>query len=51
MKIREERQKEKNEAIGMQQLQQAADGAKTVSEIDTNGNNALTQILGGITGA
>jgi hypothetical protein len=36
------KQQQMNEA-----LQQGVDGAKTMSETDTSGNNALTQLLGG----
>ena len=49
-RIRDERMKKENEAAGLAQLQQAAEGAKTVSEIDTESNNAMTQLLGGLTG-
>lgn len=47
-KIREDRAKEKNEEIGMQQLERITQGAETMSKIDTEGNNALTQVLGGM---
>ena len=47
--IRADRQQEKNDEKGMQQLERMTQGAKTMSEIDTESNNALTQVLGGMT--
>lgn len=49
--IRAERAKAQQAAQQMQMAQIAAQGAKTLSETDTKGDNALTRILGGTAGA
>jgi hypothetical protein len=45
--IRKQREQAAQQQAQMQQMQVAAQGAKTLSETNTEGNNALTALLGG----
>jgi hypothetical protein len=46
-KIRAAQAQQQAQAQQMQQAQALANGAKTLSETDTSGDNGLTQLLGG----
>lgn len=47
-KLREQRQQAQQQAAAMQQVQGAADAAKTMSQADTGSDNALTKLLGNL---
>lgn len=49
-KIRDARMQAQQQAAMSQQMQVAAQGAKTLSETDTSGDNALTRLVGGLGG-
>jgi hypothetical protein len=47
--VRQQRAQQQQAAQAMQMAQIAAQGAKTLSDTDTGGQNALSALLGGIT--
>lgn len=47
-RIREERQAQIEQQMAMEQVNQGAQAAKVMSDADTEGNNVLTDIIGGI---
>jgi len=46
--IREQRQAQMEQQMAMEQAQMGAQAAKVMSDADTEGNNVLTDIIGGI---
>ena len=47
-RMREERQAQMEQQMQMEQINQGAQAAKVMSDADTNGNNVLSDIIGGI---
>ena len=46
--IREQREQMQQQQMAMEQAQMGAQAAKVMSDADTEGNNVLTDIIGGI---
>ena len=47
-KVREERAQKQQQQMAMEQATMGAQAAKVMSDADTEGNNVLTDIIGGI---